>query len=147
MGLKSKTNGKGFEEAFKVMAQLKGYRVLKIPEFGQWLGPGAFKPIEGWVDFMLIDSEGRTAFVDTKTIDDVKFKYSLISPHQLKFLESVGDLCPAGYVVHYKPLNKVVYHRWIELKMVGPKESVQGGIELGLIPDIDISKIFKASRT
>ena len=146
-GRKSQSEGKGFEGIFKTIAQIEGIRIKKIPEFGRWIGPIAFKPIAGWVDFMLINHDGRVAFIDTKTIDAGAFQYSLIDRNQLDFLSSVGDLCPAGYVVCYRStIQRVVYYKWNVLMSIQPGSSLKpyDGIDLGPLFQFSAKKIFLA---
>ncbi len=130
---RARAEGSGFEGAFKTRAQLEGLRCLKLPECGKWIGNGMFKPIPGLCDFMLLDSAGRAAFVDTKSVDSVTFPYSAINQDQVSFFESVGDLCTAGYVIFFRPSHRIIMVPWTKLKTIGPKESIilQDGYSLG----------------
>jgi hypothetical protein len=97
---------------------------------------------------MLINNDGRVAFVDTKTIDARSFQYSLIDRSQLDFLSSVGDLCPAGYVVCFRDtINRVTFFRWEVLLSIGPRNSLkpEDGIDLGPLAHFSLKKIFLAS--
>lgn len=117
---------------------------MPVPEAGRWIGPGSFRPIPGLCDYILINHDGRSAFVDTKSINDIRFPYSLIDRNQLKHMQSVGDLCPAGYVVYFRPAARVVFLTWKQLEMTGPRESIQfeHGLDLGPIGFFDAKKIF-----
>ncbi len=126
------------------MAQLQGLRVIKIPEMGRWIGAGAFKPIAGWSDFMLIHPDGRTAFIDTKTTASDRFAYSAINFDQIKFFSKVGDLLPAGYVVYFRETNAVVLLPWTQLNGLRPGESLScvDGRSLGHLTNFSVAKIF-----
>lgn len=144
MGFKSHAEGKGFEAVFKTRAQLEGLRCLKVPEAGRWMGRGLFKPIPGWCDYVLLDSAGRAAWVDTKSIEDTRYRYSLINQDQLKFLTGVGDVCPAGYVIFFRPAHAIVFISWQKLMTIGPEEGLcpQDGVHLGSELDFSPRRIF-----
>lgn len=148
MGLKAQNEGKAFEQAFATLSKLCGYTTLKIPEMGRWIGPGTFRPIAGWADFVLIDINGRTAWIDAKSTANEVFAFSLINQEQVRFFEEIGDKCHAGYVVYYRALNTVVFHNWMQLKKLGTQESLKPsqGVELGKIPDIKVQKIFASAK-
>lgn len=148
MGHKQQAAGSGFESAFKVMANLCGFKVIKIPAMGLWFGPGAFKPINGWSDFMLVAQDGRTAFIDTKTTIETSFPYSKIERHQLEFFQAVGDLCPAGYIVNFVAFNTVIFFDWRVLLSVnsGSSLSPKDGIVLGRVPQLRVQDIMTAVK-
>jgi hypothetical protein len=133
------------------MAQAQGLRVRKIPEAGRWIGRGAFRPVAGWCDYMLIDQDGRVAFVDCKSLDSEVITASLINDDQVKFFESVGDLCPAGYVVFFRPANIVVFYDWTLLRACAPGTSLNRslGHHLGTLSMFTVPKIYtcKPSRS
>lgn len=143
-GFRPQAEGKAFEATFESIAQLSGLRVISVPEAGRWIGPGAFKPIPGMCDFILINQEGKAAFVDTKSVDDIVFKYSLVDANQLKQLKSVGDLCPAGYVVCFRPIGRVIFFPWHMLERIQPRESIihELGFDLGPLGFFRPDKIF-----
>ena len=145
MGHKQYAEGKGFESAFRVMANLCGLKVLKVPEMGRWMGPQAFKPIPGWSDFMLVSQTGHTAFVDCKTTIETSFSYSKINQDQVAFFQQVGDLCPAGYIINFVPFSMIVFIDWRKLQEVRPGESLSpaDGLDLGRVPNIKVNDIFK----
>lgn len=148
-GIKAQAEGKGFENIFKTAASLDGLKVFKIPEAGRWLGPGTFRPVAGWCDFMLLDQTGRAGFVDTKTIEGERFPYSQLNQDQLKFLESVGDVCPSGYVICFRSMNYAALFFSIRiLRSLQPGSSLNpsDGIPLGYSHNIKPSKIFIATR-
>jgi penicillin-binding protein-related factor A (putative recombinase) len=142
-GNRPRAEGKGFEGIFETVCQLQGLKVIKVPEAGRWIGRGAFKPIPGMCDFIIIDN-GRVAFVDTKSIDQEVFPASLISPNQLEHLTSVGDVCPAGYVVCFRPIQRVVYFPWNVLLATPARTSLSpaDGIDLGQLSFFSVKKIF-----
>jgi hypothetical protein len=144
MGHKAQANGKSFESAFHVMANLCGFKVKPIPTMGRWMGSNLFKPIPGWSDFMLIAQDGRSAFVDCKSTIETAFSYSKVNQDQIAFFQSVGDLCPAGYVVYFVPFNTVVFYEWQKLQALRPEESLgpDAGIVLGKIPALRIQDIM-----
>lgn len=144
MGHNLRAEGKGFESAFKVMANLCGFKVIKIPEMGVWIDGNTFKPIAGWSDFMLVGQDSRTAFVDTKTTLEPTFPFSRINTSQVDFFQSVGDLCPAGYVVNFVAFNTVVFFDWRKLRDLRSGESLclEDGLILGKIPILRVQEIM-----
>lgn len=96
---------------------------------------------------MVIDSDGRTGFIDAKTIDNDRFQYSLIDRDQIDFLKSVGDICPAGYVVFFRGnVQRVVFFRWMILMSCQPGTSLkpEEGLDLGPLTKFSVRKIFLA---
>lgn len=82
--------------------------------------------------------------MDTKSLNDIRFPHSLINPHQLKHLKSVGDLCPAGYVICFRPINRVYFAHWFHLEQLQPRESLKPEqlIDLGPVNFFDVKKVF-----
>ncbi len=142
-GSKPQAEGKAFENTFKVVCQSKGMKAIKVPEAGRWIGRGAFKPVPGLCDFIIIKS-GAVAFVDTKTTGDGVFKASAINKDQLEHLIGVGDMCPAGYVVHFRVFDKVVFFSWKVLMLTPPDSSLkpERGIFLGNLTNFNPVEIF-----
>ncbi len=97
---------------------------------------------------MIIGSDGKVGFADTKTTESDTFIYSLIKRDQLEFLKSVGDLCPAGYVVCFRNIQRVVFFKWTLLMSVQPGQSLKpdDGVDLGGLHGFSIKKIFLASK-
>ncbi len=139
-----RAEGNGWESSFLTIAMLQGFKTKKIPEMGRWIGPGTFKPIKSWCDYMLINTEGKVAFIDTKTTANDSFAFSAINPDQVKFFREVGDLVPAGYVVYFRENNKVNFMPWELLERCRPTESLSkdDGIPMGHLTNFAVSKIF-----
>jgi len=128
---------------------LQGFKILDVPEAGRWIARGVFKPIPGMCDWIVIDQDGRSAFIDTKSLGNVNYPYSMIDPNQLKQLRAVGDRCPAGYVVYFRPVNKVYFLDWRILSGCRQGESIkmEDGVELGPITNFRVKKIFSCQET
>jgi hypothetical protein len=143
-GKNPRIEGKAWEDAFQTVTQLQGFKILKIPEMGRWLGPGTFRPIKGWSDFMIVRGDGVTAFMDTKTTQEERFSYSDVNQDQIKFFSKVGDLVPAGYVVYFRQNNKIIYLPWTLLQSLRPGEAVstEDGILMGHLTSFSVAKIF-----
>lgn len=142
-GHKPQAEGKAFESTFETVCQVKGLKAIKVPEAGRWIGRGAFKPIPGLCDFIII-KDGLAAFVDTKTTADGVFKASAINKDQLEHLIGVGDQCPAGYVVYFRQFDKVIFFSWKVLMLTAANTSLKPdrGILLGGLMNFDPKQIF-----
>lgn len=73
---------------------------------------------------MLINQDGRAGFVDTKSADSETFAFSSINFEQVEFMAGMGDVCPAGYVICFRPVAEVVFFSWEQLMRVQPNTSL-----------------------
>ena len=147
-GIVPQAEGKGFESTFKLMCQSNGLKVIRVPEAGRWIGRGSFRPIPGLCDFIIIKN-GLAAFIDTKSTANDVFAASLIKKQQLDHLMGVGDMCPAGYVVFFRGIDKVVFFSWKLLMLLSPDSSLkpEHGRTLGTIFNFDPNEIFSCYDT
>jgi penicillin-binding protein-related factor A (putative recombinase) len=88
---------------------------------------------------------GLTAVIDTKTIDRASFPFNLINPDQVR---SMNALTPGGtlrgYVIWFRKIDRVVFISCEKLKTVQTRGSVsvEDGIDLGPLDELDLTKIF-----
>jgi hypothetical protein len=161
----SKVEGNAWEQVFKRAAILAGFATIHLPGGANPTGRRDAKgrpilfPVKMPFDFRLskpltpIVSEGMiyaSAFsgsFDTKTIDGKTFPYSAITPHQLESLyseECAG--CCAGYIVYFRPENRVVFFSAGKLAAVRPRESLspEDGLDLGSVYELKLLRLLES---
>ena len=82
---------------------------------------GDMRPIRADLDFRLIKSDGKVAFVDTKSFAGEYFTYSQLDPRQLqRALVYATHRVPAGFVVWLNKADQVVFYSAHVVAEAGP---------------------------
>jgi hypothetical protein len=146
-GWKAQKDGKIWEAQFKFFMERAGFSVLKIPDgckriyFGGRIQLRAVKTPFDWV----CASVHGNLFCDTKSIDSDRIVYSLIEPHQLKALVSLGRHGnKAGYICYLRKTGKVYFFNWDRLILCNARDSIsfKEGICLGPPEKLEPHLIF-----
>ena len=128
--------GENFEVLLEYFASRSGWDVEKIP-MGARIVYARGKPVTVAVktpfDFIFC-KEGKVIFVDSKKTDGKTFAHSKIKSHQLESLllkEKHG--VKAGYIVHFKALNQVIFFSAGLLSSISARESLkpENGLLIG----------------
>lgn len=145
-GVKSKRDGNAFENFIKACAYKCKYDVEHFPPLGAMcIGPNKYKTQRMPFD-MIFSKNGRSIFVDAKhKTDALNFPHSQIKEHQLLSLlckEHAG--CPAGYIVQFRKLNKVVMFKASVLHALkrGASLKPEDGILIGNNFEVNIDHIL-----
>lgn len=136
----NKVEGNQLEAIFERSARLQGFATRKVPLSGQWGYDGAFKPIDSELDFQLI-LEGAVGYVDTKCFQSDFFAVSQLNKKQIERAKWYNDyLVPAGLVVWFKPINKIVFFSGNHL-LARSAFHWQDGLQLGTFENFNLRLI------
>jgi penicillin-binding protein-related factor A (putative recombinase) len=110
-GIRANQSGAAFEDIFSRICRMQGISVTRIPNGCRRVGPGPRDIVQIKSPFdWILTYMGRTAVIDTKTVNARAFNSGLIKNHQVKELyahESAG--AKGGYVIWLRESNKVFY--------------------------------------
>ena len=141
--------GKSFEDYFHKACYYLRVTCIRIPDGCKKVGSGArpkLYPEKTPFDF-LITKDGATACIDLKTTEEKNLAYSSIKPHQREALCEIGPSIPAGYLVWFRPTDKVIFFDHEKLYSCMPRESLkpEDGLMIGALNEMDISLILKSN--
>lgn len=147
-GHKSRGYGELFEKMLESACNRMGVAFVRIPDGCVMIRTkgGAVIPrrVKTPFDFV-ISMQGRSAFIDCKTIESGNFTHSMITDHQVNSLmtmENAQNL--AGYVVWYRDVDKIMFFTASSLKHLRPKQSLDlnDGIFLGRAQTFAPNRLF-----
>lgn len=136
-GAKAKSMGDLFERMMKLSCAAERIHCERIPD-----GCKVFKTRSGVVlpkkvntpfDFV-IAKNGKSANIDTKTIESGNFSYSMIKMHQVvSLLNFYDNKIPSGYLVWFRDVNQMIFFDAKKLYHLKRRESLKpsDGINLG----------------
>ena len=148
-GIKARQFGGGFEGIFEKICRLQGITITEIPDGCIQKGPSPRDVVRVKSPFdWVLTYKGKTALVDTKTIDAHSFTNSQIKPHQAEPLaahEIAGG--KGGYVVWLRETGHVFFLGGTALVILMQSrgsfnEKHPEAILLGKSYDFDARKIF-----
>lgn len=161
IGKKAKKVGKDFESLFETICAGVGVACTRVPDGCKQVGVDRlFRPrlirVKSPFDW-IISHKGRTALLDTKTVNDKNFGFSGIDPDQVRELlkhEQASSI--GGYVIWLRESQKVVF---IPASILADKIGQRGSFkdtdpgvvvlgDLALFPlagKISLTGIFKAA--
>jgi Holliday junction resolvase len=148
-GRTAKSNGDGWEDTVKLLMQMRGWAVVRIPNGCQvYKAPGGTlktRLIKSPFDF--IATKNKTCvFFDAKTYNRARIQRSDIEQHQvdaLLLMASEGNT--AGYMVYFRPIDTIAFYAASQLMMIPAGEglSADQGIILGGLQSMNIDSIFQ----
>lgn len=148
IGHKANDEGKQFEALFDLMCKMSGVHSVNWPRGAERRG-GRLIPVKTPCDRVLTMPGGKVVFVDCKTFGapHANMTRSMMLEHQVLQLKHWhDDGCVAGYVVHFREVNKVVFFTadklWSCWQNQGPCKPYEG-LQLGPYERCDPSLIFK----
>jgi len=147
-GAKSQEIGATFESMVEIHCLQHRIACLKIPEacrkaknkMGHWV----IKPIKSPFDFIAA-KDGQTVCFDAKTIDSKTFPRSQINFDQVEKLELIGQGTEAGYVIWFRPSDRVVFFDWRRLSSIVRGDSLKDdeGLYLGDGNSFNVGRVWK----
>lgn len=142
----NRNNGAGWEDIFSIQAQNQGFFVRKVGLSARFIGAKKVIATRSFLDFQVArPTDGRVAFIDTKTFAGDRFTYSDIDPEQLR--KAIGYNAfkiPAGFLCLFRKTGDVGFFSGIRIAEIGPGNGfdISAGIHLGDIWKFDVSRIF-----
>lgn len=137
IGMKARAEGLGFESFLVNSFRSQNYRVIHLPQGAKyvhhkWKGL-ILSPVKMPFD-MIVSCVGKAGFFDAKSVSDQNFPFSMITSHQVEFmLDLEADGHKAGYIVHFKESNNVIFFTATQLNSLKRRQSLKQdeGVLLG----------------
>jgi len=146
-GPSNRAVGAGFEHVLQVHANSQGVLFYKLPIGAKPIGRGKWIKQKTPFDYVMVH-EGTAVFLDCKTLDKDHLTPSDMTPHQVQSLFAIwehGGM--AGYLVHFRPINKVVFFEADKLAGLQERTSlnVEDGEYLGTLSALALGSLFYIS--
>ena len=146
-GMRAKKAGEGFENFLEAMARRFGVYCERIPDGCKQIRNrgGKLQLVRTTTPFdFVLCWNGRSAFIDAKTVEGKTFPHSKIVDHQLKSLTKVGEHCPSGYVVWFREPDVIALFTPQQLAELQKRDSLkpEDGLALGRSHMFDLRLIF-----
>ena len=150
-GVRARAEGHAFENLFAMACRRDGLRVVNLPlgakAVASRFGPPKLIPVRTPFDYIISKQGCQAAFIDAKSISDDRLVYSFLTPHQVDILYDLeSDGHKAGYVVHYKKTNRVVFYKASLLKALERRCSYgpEHGEDLGEVFNLNMKGFLNA---
>lgn len=150
-GKKAQNVGKHFEYLFEIACKKSGVTCVSIPDgcetrgFNQAMKRPNLIRVKTPFDYIMRHKKDL-AFIDTKTVADGTFSYSMQKDHQIEALEDLSNAAHAGLIIWFRACDEVHFYGVHEIKSlregqsVGPQKTP--GIFLGRAHDFDVRNLF-----
>lgn len=144
-GARARSEGLAFETFFVNALRRVGFYAVHLPQGAKFVrGPRGIpklSPVKMPFD-LILSAPGRAGFFDMKSISDDRLVYSFLTPHQVDImsdLEAQGH--KAGYVVHFKKTNRVIFFEASKLQALERRESYtqDDGVDIGTLFDLKLA--------
>ena len=136
-GLKAKRSGQAFEDLFAYACRREGIIFVEIPDGCRPIPtPGGGRPrlvrVKTPFDYF-ITAGGRSAALDCKTIETGNFTYTMIDEDQVRSLFEVSQSIPAGYIIWFRRVDRIVFIPADTLRRIKQGQSItaQDGLYCG----------------
>lgn len=148
--IKSVVVGRQWESILERKANREGVLYIRIPDGCRQLGLKKIVRVRSPLDYVLV-KDGRTVFVDAKTVDSEVMSYSFLhnsksTTHQLELMRRVSlEKVRAGLLVWFREPNVVSYFDAQLLSVMTPKHSIKydAGLILGRWEDFKLAPLFQ----
>lgn len=143
-GWLAKKDGEEWEKIIFKSAQMQGILPIIMPLGARRIGIHKLVQIKTPFDMILI-FEGRSVYIDAKSLDSDRITYSQLTPHQVNTLAAIEEKgCTAGYLIFFRPENAVCFVRGLELQTIQQGESLHGKdmVYLGGLEDFSLGRLF-----
>lgn len=133
--------GKLFEELFTKQAQRAGFLVQKNLLSAKFTWGGRTQLVKSQLDFTLADQTGKVGFFDTKSYGKDFFTFSDLDPKQVERALLYNEWSiPSGFVVWFRPSNRVVFFSGRLITQRGSRSRFQSldGVSLGSFERFDL---------
>lgn len=129
MGNKSRIEGKNWESRLVDECAFHGVLVVEMPLGCRITGFRNGRPTLAQkktpYDFMLISKHGVVCVLDCKSFDSDRISHSQLTEHQVDKLSDIEHhKVRAGYLVHLRKINAIVFFDAIKLKRLTPGNSL-----------------------
>jgi hypothetical protein len=143
----SQEQGRYFEELFSKQCFWHGYFPIRNHLSCRFVYRGRVQIIKSQLDFTVLvpKSTEKVGFFDCKSFGAARFNWSEIPVEQINRACDINDRgYPAGFVVLFRTVNRVVYFSGTDLRKTGPGNSFgfDMGLPLGKFEDFSLSAIF-----
>lgn len=143
--MKAVSIGAEWETHLKTIARFQNIVPISLDRPAQW-SPQGYRKQKAQFDFIFLGPNAKVICFDAKTTGLKRFPCDKINPDQLKHLMDAGQNCPSGYLVWFRPVDKIVWFSWQELFRIitGPDRSLvpERGLFLGPFQTFKFQPIF-----
>lgn len=142
----SQEQGKFFESLFVSQSQRCGLLARQNHLTARKLANGKVQILASNLDFTVIGRNGEVAFIDCKSFGGDFFKYSQLDAKQVEQALLFNErYVPSGFVVYFRPVNRICYFSGIEIKErgAGSRFSAKDGMYLGKWDNFDLKLIMR----
>ena len=142
-GLKAKNNGDYFERILETKCMREQITFVKIPSGCKWVRTNVGVrpvPVKTPFDFVMC-KDGKSVYFDAKCVSTNTFSHSKLKGHQIdKLFEIEQQNFIAGYIIHFKEENKIVFFTSSTLKNLKPRHSLNSecGLFLGSVESFSL---------
>ncbi len=148
-GWLAKRRGEFFETSILITARRQGIEVLDIPDGCIQRSATMIQRVPTPFDYVIAKHPRMAAFFDAKTTEASTYSYSAIDQRQLNNLKAMANCgFPAGYLVHHRGINRVVFYSVDTMMSIGPRESLSPkvGMDLGHESDFDLRRLLNQQK-
>ena len=118
--LQSQARGKHFEARLVHQARLNGLWLMHAGTQTRFLRGGKTIAVKSDLDFKLYNRDGKMAAFDAKSFGKDHLVYSDLTAHQItRAAEYAAWGVRSGFVVHFRPIQEVVYFGIDVISMMG----------------------------
>lgn len=153
MGKNSQAEGDSFEQYFAATCNRQGFSWIKLLPGAQIYGRNSdgtpkWKLVRCNFDYLLagrIEGLSVAAYIDTKSIGNDEFPKTLVDWDQINDLLRFGEQGhPAGYVIHFRKVQKLVYIPAQKILDIGHSRNLTpgDGKYLGNLFDFDLKLLW-----
>lgn len=135
--------GASFERYVSKCLGFKNWNIVRIADGCVVYGPNRLQRVKQAFDFIGTRHGKLAIYFDTKTVQGSTFRHSAIDPNQLKKLSKIEqDGHVAGFIIHFRQVDKYCFASAALLSSICPNESVKPLMCVDLGKEIDISILF-----
>lgn len=149
MGIQSRIEGSRWENTLELLCRSQGILIIKMPLGCKIIvfknGRPSLCQIKTPFDYTLIDRHGTPCFLDCKSFDSDRISHSQITEHQVNKLYDIEHHnARAGYLVHLRKIDAVVFYDAIDLHELKPGHSLNAneGEYLGPWNNVCLGNLF-----
>ncbi len=140
--------GAGFESYFHKCLLIKNWKVLRLPDGCRHVGQNKIIRLKSPFDYIATKAGGKSFYCDCKTTIGESFPFSAINQDQVRDLLGIqNNGHVAGFVIHFRQVDKYCFISAKELSEVVPGGSIKARAAIDLGKEIDIDKLFSSEKT
>lgn len=140
--------GAGFESYFHKCLSVKDWDTIRIADGCKQIGHGKIIRVKQAFDFFSTKQNGLSFYCDCKTTIGETFPFSAINQDQVRDLLKIqNNGHVAGFVIHFRQVDKYCFISAKELSEVVPGGSIKARAAIDLGKEIDIDKLFSSEKT